>query len=345
MEKLRIGCWLPLGGVDETLADGVALESRGFDSVFLGDHLVFMDPTVVCPETWTVLSAIGLGTRRLLIGSSVIDPIRRHPSIIAQTLATIDRLTRGRAILGLGVGEVMNLAPYGIETRPSQERLREAVEYIRMLWSSNAKNRQNYQGKVYRMSEAFMTIQPFRENGIPIYLGGLTAKGRVLAGEIGDGWFPWFSSTKTYQKCISDIEKGARVAGRNIDSIDRVSVFYAAIDEDEAKAQTVLDARCRLPLLLERDTLRTLGHQIPAESVTTMTVSDGTENDASLRLVPVDVIRSISASSVEECIRRIEQLRAAGSTHVVIRNAGPDKRRVFDAFSKEVIPYFKDTER
>lgn len=115
------------------VAEALRAKECGFDSVWFADHFVSTDPVDECSDTWVLLTAIDLKTKRVMLCSWVSDPFRRHPATIAQTVATLDRLTEGRTALGIGAGEEMNLTPYGISWDHPIARLRESVTYVKAM--------------------------------------------------------------------------------------------------------------------------------------------------------------------------------------------------------------------
>ena len=125
---------------------GILADKYNFDCVMMGDHA--LDFTgLVKADPWGVLSNIGAKTNNIKMGTDVTCLYRYHPSKIAHIVATLDELTRGRIILGLGAGEAMNVEPFGIKfEKPIQriKRLKEGIEVIRALWNSNENNKVEY---------------------------------------------------------------------------------------------------------------------------------------------------------------------------------------------------------
>src|ERR1700733_9865179 len=91
----------------------VMLERLGFDHIAMPDHMLYPEGAHG-QDCWTLLAAMAVRTRRITLGTSVSDVVRCHPAVLAQRVATMDQLSRGRMILGLGAGESMNLDPFGI---------------------------------------------------------------------------------------------------------------------------------------------------------------------------------------------------------------------------------------
>ena len=103
--------------------------------------------------------------------------------------------------------------------------LREGIEIVKRLWSGE---KFSYEGKVFRLNNAFLQIKPVQEK-IPIYVGANGVKTRELTGEMCDGWMPIAETPKTYSKNLKDVERGCDRAGRSIMEIDTALQIYTAI--------------------------------------------------------------------------------------------------------------------
>src|SRR4029077_19877819 len=104
-------------------------------------------------------AATAVLTRNVAIATPVIDTVRRHPSLLAQSAVTISHLSKGRFILGLGSGELENTVPYGFDFERSVSRFQESIEVIRLLWSSEGPV--DFQGRFYRLQHARLAAEPF----------------------------------------------------------------------------------------------------------------------------------------------------------------------------------------
>lgn len=164
--------------------DVTLVDHLGFDSVWVLDHIVLENYRSISLEAWCVLSALATCTNRVTLGTSVTDPYRRHPAVLAQTVATLDYVSKGRAVLGLGAGESMNVDPFGIPRDRRIVRMKETIEILRRLWTSDAID---YSGEIFRLSKAFIQVPAVRKQSIPIYLAANSPKTRRLVGLYGDG--------------------------------------------------------------------------------------------------------------------------------------------------------------
>ena len=134
----RFGIQLPHDPEDLIIKASIFADRNGFDSVFTPDHLVGIGiRNWSSYEAFTLLGAISQVTRRVKLGTCVSDVLRRHPAAVAQFAVTLHDFSKGRAILGLGAGEGMNLIPYGIETKRLVSRLEEGLEVIKRLFEED----------------------------------------------------------------------------------------------------------------------------------------------------------------------------------------------------------------
>src|SRR2546428_4233056 len=131
-------------------------EKQGFDSVLIDDHLLYGTEAAAAPEPITTLAAIAAGTRRIRVGIAVTDMVRRHPAIIAQTLATLSNQFPKRVFLGLGSGDPMNQTPFGFSAKHRVGRLEEGLKIIRQLWNSSIEKPQNYKGQFFSLNTAYL---------------------------------------------------------------------------------------------------------------------------------------------------------------------------------------------
>lgn len=348
-EELRFGYWInrPLigGGPFDAVMQGMLAEKNGFDSVWLGDH--FMLWAGEFGETFTGLTAIGMKTNRVMLSPSVTDPLRRHPATLAQIIASVDALTKGRAGLGIGAGEALNLLPFGIRWEKPLTTLKEAVEVIKLLWESTSEKPANYSGKIFQVKNGYIKIKPVQKPHPPIYIGALRQKTRELVGEIADGYFPWINSPETYRVRLNEIERGAKKVGRSLDDIDRVAVLCLAISKDVNQARGAIQNYSSSALVLEKDVLEYHGYSIESSEKPSMQLSLFTPEDFKFieeqsRLVPSEIVEKVSAfGTTQDCIDRIDEFIKSGANHIVVLDYSPDFKFSMRAFRDEIIPYFK----
>jgi alkanesulfonate monooxygenase SsuD/methylene tetrahydromethanopterin reductase-like flavin-dependent oxidoreductase (luciferase family) len=228
-------------------AAALAAEEAGFDGVWTWDHL--RDPDDASgrgvPEALTVLAALAEATRRVSLGTLVLNVANRHPGMLANMAATIQAVSGGRLLLGIGAGgsrrtpyaeeqEALGLSVEGDETRA--ERVVEAIEVMRRLWSGD---RTSFAGKHYRLERPSGFLRP--DPPPPIIVGGFGPRMAAIAGRHADGF-----NTQAFHPRLADLVKVARderaAAGRDAASFS-VTVF-AGMDERWLKG----DSRARQSL-------------------------------------------------------------------------------------------------
>jgi coenzyme F420-dependent glucose-6-phosphate dehydrogenase len=201
----------------ELLDFSVAAEQFGFDAVAVSDHFqAWRHHGGHAPMALVWLGALGERTERVRLTTSVLTPtLRYQPPIIAQAFATLACLNPGRVVLGVGSGEAMNETPATGAAWPAfrerSERLAEAVELTRLLWTEE---RVTFEGRYYRTDRATIYDRP--QEVVPIYIAAGGPKAAVLAGRAGDGFICTSGKgANLYHDFLAHLEEGARAAGRD----------------------------------------------------------------------------------------------------------------------------------
>lgn len=346
MEKnIKFGILLPIPTIPPQKLIKIAKinEEAGFDSIWSPDHLLFI-PQGITPNAWVILSAISASTSHVYLGTSVSDPHRYHPAVLAQILATLDQISGGRIILGLGAGEAMNLDPYGISWDKPIARLIEAINIMRRLWRGE---RFNFEGKFWNMKDAFLQITPINKK-IPIYIGANKEKMLRLTGKLADGWIPTPLTPELYSKRLKIIKDSAERAGRNIEEIDTAIYLYTCISENIDEVYNRLE-QFKPMVVPSPEVVKEAGYNIeipknfkpyhkilPKENDIIPFMEYGAK-------IPVEAAIDFSISgTVDQCIEKIEKYIKAGVKHFILINVGPDIKYVLKVYSEEIIPYFKE---
>jgi alkanesulfonate monooxygenase SsuD/methylene tetrahydromethanopterin reductase-like flavin-dependent oxidoreductase (luciferase family) len=172
----------------------VAAEEAGFDGLWTWDHLRDPDggPRSRVPEAWTVLSALAEVTRRLTLGPLVLNVGSRHPGLLANMAATLQEVSGGRLLLGLGAGANRRL-PYAVEHESlglaiepdavRAQRVAEAVQVMRRLWAGDESR---FSGTYYRLDHPSGFLRP--DPPPPVIVGGFGPRMATIAGRHADGF-------------------------------------------------------------------------------------------------------------------------------------------------------------
>jgi phthiodiolone/phenolphthiodiolone dimycocerosates ketoreductase len=232
-------------------------DSGRYHSVWLPDHMVsfwpdsiwtpeFTDLVVASPsphrhlDAFAVAAAVAVLTRKVQIATCVVDTVRRHPAMLAQTALTLDHLANGRFILGLGSGETENTVPYGFDFSRPVARFEEALKVIRLLWESEGPI--HFEGQFHHLHHARMDTEPFGGRPPRIWIGATRPRMLEIAGRYADGWWPaeaW--SPEEYGAKLKALRESAERAGRDPMAITPAMVTFCLIG-DEAELADVLEA-------------------------------------------------------------------------------------------------------
>jgi alkanesulfonate monooxygenase SsuD/methylene tetrahydromethanopterin reductase-like flavin-dependent oxidoreductase (luciferase family) len=186
MTQLLLGVNIPASTDSDPVELARAAETLGYDFVSASDHPCGMNPT---RETWTMLTWIAASTTRIRLATRVLGVPYRPPAIVAKMAETLDRLSSGRLILGLGGGySDAEFRAFGLATPTPREKidgLEEAIQIIRGLWSQP---QFSFPGKLYRTEDA--DLEPKPAHRIPIWLGTFGDRALRVTGRHADGWIP-----------------------------------------------------------------------------------------------------------------------------------------------------------
>ena len=167
-------------------------------------------------DAFTVLTMVACHTENLRLGAGIVNVFSRTPALIAQTIASLDILSQGRAILGLGSsGRIVVENWHGVPFDSPLARTREYIEIIRMALAGGPVN---HQGRFYQM-DRFRMISPPVQERVPIYVASLGPKNLALTGELADGWLPVWAHRGRLPDLKEAIGLGAAKAGRNITDV------------------------------------------------------------------------------------------------------------------------------
>ena len=210
----------------------VTAEAVGFDSVWVGDHLLYRTKTeTVGPwEAWSMLAAVAAVTERVQIGPLVAATSFHNPAMLAKKAATVDEISDGRLILGLGAGwNRTEYDAYGFPFDHRASRFEEAFTIIRTLLTVGGID---FAGEYYTLRDCEL-VPPARPGGIPLMIGSegpRVLKATLPHVEMWNAWFAWFGNTSEGAgESIVKLEAACREVGRNSADIDKtVTVLVRA---------------------------------------------------------------------------------------------------------------------
>ncbi|HMM42657.1 MAG TPA: LLM class flavin-dependent oxidoreductase [Thermomicrobiales bacterium] len=179
---------------------------------------------------------------RLRLGVGVTEAIRRHPVLIAQSMATLAHISRRAPILGIGTGERENVEPYGLSMSYSVSRLEEALQIIRLCWE--AEGPVDFEGRFFNLKQATLDLRPPRKRVPRIWVASHGPRMLGLTGKYGDGWLPVLvTEPEDYAARLATIHAAARAAGRNPSAILPAMQAYVVVAPTEREARAMLNAQ------------------------------------------------------------------------------------------------------
>lgn len=214
-------------------------EALGFDSVWVGDSLLARPRH----EPLTLLAAIAVRAPRLTLGTAVLLPALRNPVILAHQIATIDQISEGRLVIGVGVGPDTPgvRAEHIAAGAPAEKRVGAMLEGLRLckaLWTGE---KVDWEGR-WQVSDGVLGPVPHRTGGPPIWIGGSSPRVRERAGRIFDGWLPVSPNATQWAEHWAEIKEFAAEAGRDPAALTGAVCLNFSIDEDSNAADRQLDA-------------------------------------------------------------------------------------------------------
>ena len=226
-------------------------EDLGLDSMWTSDHLVtslFQDELETDVfDGWTALAGLATQTHRVRMGVMITGNPYRHPGQLARIATTIDHMSEGRLIMGIGAGWFkLEQEMYGIEFRSPAERVHrmgEAIEVFKALWTQG---RANYQGKYYQLKDAISEPKPVQKPHIPIWVGGwgeqLTLK---YCARHADGWNLTGGPLSLPAK-VEALRRHCEAEGRDFDDIEKsVMHMRLIVDDDPDRTRRIIEATAK----------------------------------------------------------------------------------------------------
>ncbi|MGA7468752.1 LLM class flavin-dependent oxidoreductase [Mycobacterium sp.] len=342
--------------------------ASGVDSYWVADHLNSLFPRSIATsdylgvakfvpkidahfEPWTMLGYLASRNRfsRLRFGIGVTDANRRHPAVTAQAAATLHLISRGRAILGIGVGEREGNEPYGVDWTKPVARFEEAIATISALWNSRGEPISR-ESPYFPLRNAVFDLPPYRGNWPEIWIAAKGPRMLRATGRYADAWFPGLvSGPKDYASGLEAVHTAASNAGRDPSSITPALSIFVATGRSRDDVEQILnsDAAKAFALIIpgqmwaDHGVQHPLGHDFAGaqdlipQTLDEQTVLSYTKN------VPVSLLKdALLAGTPDEVIDRAAHWRDHGVRYLVVNNVSilqPTLRKGLASYA----PFFK----
>ncbi|MBI2887870.1 MAG: LLM class flavin-dependent oxidoreductase [Chloroflexi bacterium] len=225
----RIGLTLPGGegiGQQEQLELVRLAERLGYDSVWVGESWG--------PEVFTTLAWLACNTSRIRLAAGIANVFSRTPGLMAQTVATLDQISGGRVILGLGTsGRALVENWHGVPFQQGTQRLKEYAEIMRLALGGQ---RVDHQGEVFQLRGFRLNMEPLRPRA-PIFFASITPAGLRATAEAADGWLPIWTGPEEITRGMRQIQAAATAAGRTLEGFEVAAEVHGAVSTDPAVRQ------------------------------------------------------------------------------------------------------------
>lgn len=306
----------------EVLVDqAVRAEEAGFDVVLGSDHFhPWVDDESAAGFVWSWLGAVAARTERVELATSVTCPLfHYHPGLIAQAAATVDRLSGGRFILGVGTGENINEGPLGYEFPGYKERIERMDEALEIMHRLFAGEKLDFDGAYYQLDKARLYSPPVRP--VPIWMAAGGPKSATFAGTNADGLI---TSVKVPSETINNVIEPFRAAAAENDNTTTVmATRWTVFAKDADQAWQALGS------------MRGLRAEGRLEAVDPMVLrqrADQMDRDEILAKYTV-------VSSIDELVEAYSPLVTdIGAAYVAIQIASTDPDGVIDMVGRELLP-------
>ncbi|MBI1736186.1 MAG: LLM class flavin-dependent oxidoreductase [Candidatus Rokubacteria bacterium] len=313
--------------IDETIAEAQLAESCGFDSCFFGEH--HQDRDGFLPSPLIVATAVAAHTRTLNVGTSVILLPLHHPVRVAEDVITLDLVSKGRVIVGVGIGyQPADFRAFGVPMDDRRGRFEESLEILRRCWSGE---RFSFHGKHFTLDDVQITPRPFQRPSPPLWIGASVPAAARRAGRVADGFVGTPSTgLDNATRLIETYREAAREAGRPARVVQMRDAWVAASRGD---AEAVYGPEVLAAYRYYWENRLAEFKSIPADAPFTL------ETLAPNRLIVGDP---------ETCVREFQRWHeATGADYFLLRlrhahSGGPPHAKIMEAirlFGDRVLPY------
>jgi probable F420-dependent oxidoreductase len=235
MPALGFGAFLSIHEPEQQWSLARRVEELGFDSLWTGDHVSFHGPIY---DSLTLLASYASVTRRIRLGTAVYLLALRHPTVAAKITSTLDALSGGRLVFGVGVGgeNPKEFEACGIPHGERGARVTEGIEVVRALWRGAPAS---FKGRFTSFEGVSLDPKPVQQPGPPIWIGGRSDAALARAGRQGDGWVSYVVQPERYKASLEKIHAAAAEARRPLDRFVAAHLAFITVGRDYEAAERV----------------------------------------------------------------------------------------------------------
>ena len=291
----------------DLIAVAQAADRLGYESFWTGESWG--------RDAFTVLTMLACNTQRIKLGTGIVTVYSRTPGLIAQSIASLDCISEGRAILGLGTsGRIVIEDWHGVKFDHPVSRTREYIEIVRMALAGE---RVNYDGRFYQLQRFRMGVQPVQER-IPIYVASLGQRNLELTGELADGWLPIWTHYAKLPEIKEPLVSALTATGRQPRAMTTAPQILCCASEDkETVGNAFRQARAHMAFYIGGmgqyyyDLFCRYGYQSEGDAVR-RAWAEG-DRGAAAESISDEMVDSITAiGNPDECRQKMERFRDHG---------------------------------
>ena len=321
--------FVPNSPIDEVLNWASTAEQKKFDYIWITDHFNNRN-------TYVTLTSIAMKTSSVRIGPGVTNPYLINPAWTASAVASVNEVSKGRAVLGIGAGDRTTLSYLGLEQKSPVSALAECVEIIRGLLKGEEVN---VPGKIFNVTSARLN---YGSDSLPIYLGAQGPKMLRLAAKICDGVLVNASHPADISSAVKEVRSGLDEAGKSPSQFDIAAYTSFSVSADQVEAAKLARpvvafiAAASPDALLER-------HGIPLERVQVIkeALAKGQFKEA-FKSVNDELLDAFSITGTPaQCTEKISRIIKEGVSQLVIGSPiGVNKVKTLELIGSEIMPQF-----
>jgi len=233
MAAIEVGVTFPAEDLDFL----PRVEELGFDSVWTSEHILFYGPTL---DATVTLGAFAARTSRIKLGTAILLLPLRNPTVVAKAVSTIDVLSKGRTLLGIGIGGEFpkEFEATGVPVTERGRRTDEAIRVIKQLWSED---NTSFHGRWTNFEGATMMPKPPQPGGPPIIVSGRSEAAMHRAARLGDGYMPYLFTPERFAQAKAAIEAEAEQQGRDLSGFHWALYQFTSLADryDEAHERAI----------------------------------------------------------------------------------------------------------
>ena len=318
---------------DEVISLAKIAEANKIEHVWVCDN----SPSPPHGDVFVTLTAIALNTKAVKLGTSICNPYTRNPALIAAAVMSLDSLSKGRAILGLGPGSNDRLGMVGLSWRSPLTTVKDSVNTCRKFFNGEMVS---IKSPGFQVADVQLTQA---SHNIPIYLGVSGPRMLALAGEIADGVLLTCSSDYL-PTSIGDLQKGAERVGRDIDELDVTNSLVISVSDNETEARDIArEIVLDLVAWGKPDAVVASGIKRQDQEMIRQAIEKKGPEGA-VDLVTDKMVDALSAAgTIERCLTKSLDQVKKGVGHVIFcLPFGPDPEEAMQRIGKELVPKLRE---